>query len=322
MDKRRRSQLFNLLKVLVSVGLLAYLFLFRIDLRALGAAVSRARWGVLAFAALLAISSVPLRAVRWFALLRGLDIEVPLPRLIVLYFVGAFFNVFLPTGLGGDAVRVVELARYTKKTPEAVGTVLVDRANGLWVLFVMGLVALPFAARYVPSETLLVIGGVSLAAVIGGWVVMGTRFVPWLGSKVRLPGQAKLERFYHAVSGCGYVALAQASAISLLFNLLNVLINYTIARGFGVDRPFGIFAVFAPLLSVSLLVPSIGGLGVREAAHILFYGTVGVDEATATAMGLTQYAVGTLVPGLIGGVLYAIEGAAGLRKGREEETPQ
>jgi len=320
--QKRRARLFNVLKVAISVGMLAYVLLVRVDLGELAGVVADARWGYLAAAALLAILGVALRAVRWRALLRALQIDVDLRRLVGLYFVGTFFNIFLPSGFGGDAVRTMELARQSKRTPEAIGTVLVDRANGLWVLFILGLIAMPFAARYVPTDTVLLLSVVSGAAVVGGWIVMGTAFLPWLGGKIRLPGQAKLERFYQAVSRCGRRALGQASAVSLLFNLINITINYTIARGLNVDRPFWIFFAFAPMLSISLLVPSIGGLGVRETAHMMFYGTVGVTSAAATAMGLAQFAAQTLVPGLIGGVLYAIEGMRGLRVEPEGEAQE
>ncbi len=320
--QKRRARLFNVLKVAISVGMLAYVLLVRVDLGELAGVVADAHWGYLAAAALLAILGVALRAVRWRALLRALQIDVDLRRLVGLYFVGTFFNIFLPSGFGGDAVRTMELARQSKRTPEAIGTVLVDRANGLWVLFILGLIAMPFAARYVPTDTVLLLSVVSGAAVVGGWIVMGTAFLPWLGGKIRLPGQAKLERFYQAVSRCGRRALGQASAVSLLFNLINITINYTIARGLNVDRPFWIFFAFAPMLSISLLVPSIGGLGVRETAHMMFYGTVGVTSAAATAMGLAQFAAQTLVPGLIGGVLYAIEGMRGLRVEPEGEAQE
>ena len=319
MGPKLRTVSFNVLKIAISLGMLAYVLLVRVNLSDLAAVVSDARWGFLVLGALLALAGVALRAVRWLVLLRALDIDVPLGRLVQLYFVGSFFNAFLPSGFGGDAVRTIELARHSKKTPEAIGTVLVDRANGLWVLFLMGLLSLPFAARDMPRDTLLFVGAVAVSFAVGGWVVMGTAFVPWLGSKVRLPGQAKLERFYSAVSGCGYGALARASGISLLFNLMNITVNYLIARGLNVDRPYAIFVAVAPILSISLLVPSIGGLGVRETVHMLMYGTVGVGEATATAMGLAQYGVQTLVPGVIGGVLYAVEGAAGLRNQTERE---
>jgi uncharacterized membrane protein YbhN (UPF0104 family) len=317
--REHRAMLFNALKVVVSVGMLAYVLFVRVDLGELAAIVADARWGYLAIAALLAILGVALRAVRWRALLRAIEIEVHLRRLVGLYFVGTFFNIFLPSGFGGDAVRTMELARQSKRTPEAIGTVLVDRANGLWVLFILGLIALPLAAQHIPADTVLLLGALSGTAVIGGWIVMGTAFLPWLGAKVKLPGQAKLERFYGAVSGCGRAALGQASGVSLLFNLMNITVNYLIARGLNVNRPFWIFFAFAPILSVSLLVPSIGGLGVRETAHMLMYGTVGVTDAAATAMGLAQFAVQTLVPGLIGGVMYAIEGMHGLSAHPEHE---
>ncbi|MBN1639776.1 MAG: flippase-like domain-containing protein [Anaerolineae bacterium] len=315
-----RAGLLNVFKVAISVGMLAYILLVRVDLRELSTVVAQARWAYLALGGVLAIAGVAIRALRWRALLRALDIAAPLRRLVGLYFVGTFFNSFLPSGLGGDAVRMMELARESKRTPEAIGTTLVDRANGLWVLFLMGLLALPFAARYIPLQTAILLGGAAAVAVAGGWLVMGTAFVPWLGSRVRLPGQAKLERFYGAVSGCGYAALGQASLVSLVFNLMNITINYLIARGLNVERPFWVFFAFAPLLSISLLVPSIGGLGVRETAHMLMYGTVGVGSAAATAMGLAQFAIQTLLPGTIGGVLYAMEGARGLHRPPDQEV--
>ena len=321
MNAKLRSLLFNAIKIAVTIGMLAYVLLVRINWGDLLAVISGARWSFLLVAVLLAVGGVALRAVRWLALLSALDIDVSLGRLIGLYFVGTFFNIFLLSGLGGDAIRMMELARHSKRTPEAVGTVLVDRANGLWVLFLVGLLALPVAARDIPFGATISIAAVALAVLVGGWVVMGTRFVPWLGSKVRLPGQAKLERFYRAVSGCGYLALGQASAISLLFNVINIAVNYLIALGLNADLPFVVVAAFTPILSISLLLPSIGGLGVRETAYMLTYGTVDVSNTTATAMGLAQFGVQTLIPGLIGALLYAVEGAAGLR-GQQSELQE
>jgi len=315
-QKSLRSTLFHVLKIAISVGMLAYVLLVKVDLGELAHAVLQARWGLLVVAAVMAIAGVALRAVRWLALLRALDIGVPLGRLVKLYFVGTFFNIFLLSGFGGDAIRMMELARHSKKTPEAIGTVLVDRATGLWVLFVLGLVALPFGGASVPRETALLVAAVSIAGVIGGWVVMGTGLLPWLGSKVRLPGQAKLERFYQAVSGCGYAALGQACAVSLLFNLLNITINFLIGRGLNAELGFGVFVLYTPILALSLMLPSVGGLGVREEAYRLMFSTVGVADSLAVAMSLTTFALQTVLPGLIGAALYAIEGAAELRAQR------
>ena len=80
-----------------------------------------------------------------------------------------------------------------------------------------------------------------------------------------------------------------------------------------VQLPPGVFVAFAPILAMSLLLPSVGGLGVREEVHRLLYGTVSVANSTAVAMSLSTFGVQTLLPGIVGAVLYALEGAAGLR---------
>jgi uncharacterized membrane protein YbhN (UPF0104 family) len=308
-----KSKLFNIAKILISATMLTYVLL-TIDLRDLRDAVLHARWEYLALAAILVLCSVPLRAVRWAILLRALGIRVPLGRLVKLYFVGTFFNIFLPTGFGGDAIRMMELARISKQTPEAIGTVLVDRATGLWVLFAIGLVALAFGYGVLPVQTALFIAAVAATGLVGGWVLMGTRFLPWLGTRVKLPGQAKLERFYRAVSGCGYAALGWACGVSLLFNLLNITVNFLIARAMNVDQPYTVFLMFTPILSISLMLPSVGGLGVREATFKQLYRTVGVSDGVSVAMSLTNFVLQPVLPGLIGGLLYVFEGASELSR--------
>jgi uncharacterized membrane protein YbhN (UPF0104 family) len=305
-ERAGRSPRLNALKVLVSGGLLAYLLIFQLDLSALWSTVRRARWSYLAVAGLLMIVGTALRALRWRALLRPLEIDVPLSRLIYLYFVGSFFNIFLPSGLGGDAVKMAELARLTKRTPEAVGTTLVDRATGLWVLFVLALLALPFSRTLLPAGWLPVVGVGAAVGVLGGWAVMGTPLLPWLGRKIRLPGQEKLERFYDAVARLGYPALGRACLVSLVFDSLLIAFNVLIARGFDVQLPLGVFLLFTPIISFSLTLPvSIGGLGVREQTYALLFGALGVTEEAAVAMSLTNYALSNLLVGLLGGVWYA-----------------
>ena len=303
------KRVFNVLKVVVSAGLMIYLLAFQIDLGQLWQVVRRAQWGYLVVAMLLMVAGTALRAVRWRILLQALGIQVPLDRLVHLYFVGSFFNIFLPTGLGGDAIKMAELARSTGRAPEAIGTTLVDRATGLWVLFVLAVLALPFSYTLLPQGWAPIIALGTLGGVVGGWVVMGTPLIVWLGSKIRLPGQEKLERFYRSVSQLGYRALGQACIVSLVFDVLLIIFNVLIAYGLGVDQPLGIFLLFTPIISFSLALPiSIGGLGVREQTYVLLFGSLGVSDTAAAAMSLTNYALTNLMVGLLGGVLYALEG--------------
>ncbi len=303
------KSVWNSLKILVSTGLIAYLLIFQVNVRQLGATLATTRWPYVIAAALVMVFGTALRGLRWQVLLEALDMHVPLRTLIHLYFVGAFFNMFLPSGFGGDAVKMAKLAQETGQTPESIGTTLVERATGLWVLFLMALIALPFSRHLLPPAWHLPILTLTAGGVAGGFLVMGTPLLPWLGSKIRLPGQAKLERFYHSVAQLGYPALLKACGVSLLFDALLILFTWLLAESVDVHQPLGVYLLFTPIISFSLALPiSIGGLGVREQTFVTLFAAVHVDAAAATAMSLLNYVITYLVVGLLGGLFFMLEG--------------
>lgn len=298
----------NLVKILVSVGLILYILLYQVELDEVWSTLVQARLAPLLLSGALMISSIVIRSIRWQVLLHALEIRIPLNRLIHLYFIGGFFNLFLPTGMGGDAVKMARLAQATGRAPESIGVTLVERATGLWVLFVLALLALPFSYELLPAAWFVPITAIAVAGVVGGWLVMATPLLPWLGGKVRLPGQVALERFYRSVSLLGYKALGLACLVSLVFNLSLIWVMALIAQSLGLDLPIGLFFLFTPVISFSLTLPiSVGGLGVREQTFILLFAAVGVTAATATAMSLFFYVLTTLLIGILGGVLYILE---------------
>ncbi len=124
-----------------SASLLLALILRQVHWAEVRAALRRIDLGWLAVAWGLFLLGVIVRAVRWQTLLNALGVHRPLRELSAWYFVGGFFNVILPTGFGGDAVRVAELAQDTQRLDLALNSVVVDRYLGLMVLLGMGLAA-------------------------------------------------------------------------------------------------------------------------------------------------------------------------------------
>lgn len=308
-----RQRLFNAFKIVVSLGLIAFI-LTRVGLAETWNALRGAHWGFIIIALALFVLTLPLRALRWQALLDGLGVHVPIARLTGLYFVGTFFNIFLPTGFGGDVIRAVELTQDSRHGAEAIGTVFVDRLTGLLVLFVIALAALPFSYRLVETEVAAAIVILALSGVVGGWLLLQGDLLGRIGRRLSfLPTQDKLEKLYRAVGGCGQRALAWALVVSVLFNLTNILVNYLIALALDVHLSPWYFFAFVPIISFSLTLPvSLGGLGVREGTYLLLFGQAGVAPEQALALSLAYYAI-TVVTGLLGGLLYAIEGARGLK---------
>ena len=75
-------------------------------------------------------------------MLKAQDIEIPLRFLIGSVFVGQFFNSFLPTTIGGDAMRAYDTAALSKDSTKSVVSVLADRLIGVFALVFLALLAL------------------------------------------------------------------------------------------------------------------------------------------------------------------------------------
>jgi hypothetical protein len=307
----------NIARVLISAGALAFLF-WQLNPAEIVAQLRQADLRYLLAALGLFVLSLVIRAGRWYVLLRSLDPDVPFARLLRLYFVGQFFSSFLPSQFGGDAVRALELTQDTESAA-AVGTVLLDRMTGLLTLFVIGLGVLPFQAQRMEPVLVVMLLGVSGGGLlVGGLILEGRllrRLTRWLPAPLSLTEQGPLAKVYAAITSCGWPAVLSAMGISFAFNVLNVLINWLCGRAVGIGIELGYFFAVTTLLSVSGLIPSIGGWGVREMVSTAIFAPVGAAREVAAALGASLGLV-TLAAGLLGGVVYAVEIALELRARR------
>src|ERR687885_1930959 len=120
----------RLVRPLVSAAILLGLA-GRMDWGQVAAAFRSLRWGdwLAALAVFLVTQMVSALRWQWFA--RPLGFTEPLRRFVGLYFVGMFFNLLLPTSIGGDAVRAVALHPGPGRRVAALLSVLLDRLSGL-----------------------------------------------------------------------------------------------------------------------------------------------------------------------------------------------
>lgn len=299
--RKHRSTLLKAAVTIVGLGIV----LSQIDLRNVSETLLSAQWGWLGITFGLILLSLVIRAVRWFFLLEGLGVTLSLGRLVALYYVGNFFNAFLPTSFGGDVMRVVEVTRDVP-TEVAAGTVIVDRLTGLLMLFVMALLSLPFRPEDFPPGLLALVIAVSVIGLLGGIVLLDGRLILRIGrflpAVLSPTGTGPVAKILSAVNAVGWRAILKALGMSLVFNAVLVLWWWTAARALEFDIPFTHFLLVVPILSISLLIPSIGGLGPREAvAPTLFASQIADDSAVA--LSLLVFFLQRL-SGLPGGPLY------------------
>jgi uncharacterized protein (TIRG00374 family) len=316
----KRKSLASLLKIALSVGLL-FVVLRQVSWQQVWLTLRGARWPYLVAAFGLSLLGVGVRAYRWQVLLDALGIRVSLARLTSLYFVGTFFSDFLPTGVGGDVVRAYEVAQQTENRAGAVGTVLVDRATGLLVLFLMASFALLFGFRLVGPQIVAIVLLLTAASWGGCILLMRRDWLQRLGLLRWVEKVRQVQEVYDAVRACGSRAIVMALGVSFILNVLLITMNYLIALALGVQVSIWYFLLFVPIISFLLMLPvSLSGWGVREGGYIYLFGQAGVAAPLALTMSLLVQSF-QLALGLVGAVIYIGEGMRGLgtreRSGRD-----
>jgi glycosyltransferase 2 family protein len=251
------------------------------------------------------------RAYRWGSLVWALGVRVGGLRLVELHFVGAFFGMFLPTGVGGDAIKMYELSREDHKTSAAISSVLVDRFTGLFVLFAIASIALLGGYNLVAQEIRLLIALVFVLSLAAVALVLQRTWMEGWGRRLgldRLFARIKILReLYLSLHLYSPAALLRATGASAVWNLCLIFSYYLLGRAVGIELSLWYYLLFVPVISVLLLVPSVGGLGIREGATVLLFRQVGIGDARALALALA-YVVIRLTEALIGACLYVLQG--------------
>jgi uncharacterized membrane protein YbhN (UPF0104 family) len=285
------------LKLVVTGGLLAYLF-STIDLASVARIVVSASWGWVAAGFLLYLALQGLCAWRWLWLARVLNLDGTWTAFLRYYYVGMFFNLFLPTGVGGDVYRCYYLARSAADWRRAIVSVLADRGVGFGTMCVIAVVAtLAFGEVHLPPW----LGWALATSVVAALVLLGAGWAS-RGPLRSIRDAAPLVFEFFRRPGI----LLFVAGLSFLLQSLVIVVNIFNARALHLDVPVVFYFIFIPLIAVATMIPiSLNGLGVREGAFVFFLAQVGVAEAQALALALLWLAV-LVGSSLIGGAVWLV----------------
>lgn len=199
---------------------------------------------------------------------------------IKLYLLGMFYNLFLPGGIGGDAYKGYVLKKkYEVKTKSVVSILILDRLNGLLLIFVIScLLALFLIENRINSYKILF--GIAIVLSILVFWVFNKRFFSFV-----------YPVFWKSLGFSALVQLTQLVSVLFILKALDVEGNY-------------IAYLFIFLLSsiVSVLPLTIGGIGSREV--VFYYGALwlALDENTSVSISMLFFLITAAVSLL--GIVY------------------
>jgi len=302
------SRLKTALRWVVTLGLLAALVLV-VDVESVVAILLTADPSLLGLALLVALSDRAMMIGKWIPLARVLVPSVRIGVAVKAYFGASFASLFLPSSVGGDAVRAYAVGRDRDQVTEIAVSIVVERALGFIGLSTIVGGVLLLALGSVPEARRLLLWVLGAAALGGIVLVLPVVVGDELPFKRGEDGWwGRLHSLWNRmVTGYKRYAdhprlLAVVGLLSALEQLFPVAIVWVLARA--LDVPAGVFALaLATLISMFLkrLPVAIDGIGVVEGALVYFLGLFGVDADQALAIAVANRAVTTIVvlPGAV-----------------------
>ncbi|WP_457595470.1 lysylphosphatidylglycerol synthase transmembrane domain-containing protein [Hydrogenimonas sp.] len=267
-----KSKLKLLLKILFTAGALWFV-LQKVELPRLRESLAGADplwlFGALLFFNLSKIAS----ALRLNLYFRAISLRLSEGYNLILYYVGMFYNLFLPGGIGGDGYKVYLLNRHYKSgVKPLLQAVLLDRLSGLagLVLYAALLFAASDYAAMIPYALPLAL--LAAAAVFPvAWLAtryLFVRFLPVFNATM--------------LWGLGVQLLQLASA-------------WCILKSLGVAEYQLEYLTLFLVSSVAAVLPlTIGGVGIRELTFLYGLGWIGIEPSLGVTFSFLFFAVTAL----------------------------
>jgi uncharacterized membrane protein YbhN (UPF0104 family) len=267
--------------------------------------------GFLGLAFVAGLSALMLTFVRWYIMVRAVDLPFRLADAIRLGFIGFFFNTMMPGSVGGDAIKAWFLAREQKsRRTTAVATVIMDRVIALWAL--VWFVALLGSAFWLgglikgkgDTECKQVV--ITALAIVGtsftGWLILG--LLPDARAEIFAGRLEKLPKVGHAAAEFWRAAWVYHRRPKTVFGVLVftwlghigfILAFYFSMRTLYDDAP----GQEVPSLIQHFLIVPIGmviqamplfpgGAGIGELGYGLLYDWLGRSEASGVLGSMVQ----------------------------------
>ena len=240
--------------------------------------LSQSRLYLLVLSAIFFMFSKLLSAYRLNYFLRSVDILLPEVANIKLYWLGMFYNLFLPGGIGGDGYKVFYLHRkLNAPVKKSVLATIFDRLSGLLALLILCLIFALFIGKMIIPGIYLII--LAVAGVLLFYFIVHRWFTA----------------FYHSLHMTNLLALGtQLAQVISAFLILSALGN----EAHTVEYLF----VFL-ISSVIAVIPfTIGGIGAREVAFLYASEWLNLDVSISIALSLLFFFITALVS--LAGIIY------------------
>lgn len=312
------------MRVGVSLGLLGLLFwLMRDEFKKIWGTLCASDPLFVVGAILLFALNVGFLSYRLKIIFEGENLYLSFWDSVQLTYIGYFFNNFMPTAVGGDVVKAHYASQANRKRMQSYASVLMDRFIGLYSFLIIAAVALAVNWRGFQIPMLREVVFVFLLLGVVGFVIIANRRIANLMERFfrkikMLRLGEKLENLYGIVHDYRnrLDVIGKSMLVSVIGQSIYFIVIFLLFTALGQEIGIGNIFLIMPVVTFISMVPSLGGLGVREGAMVAFFAPLaGKDNAFAASLLLLFL---LFMISLMGGIIYFWWGVSG-RKEKEAQ---
>lgn len=293
--KNKRTKF--ILKAGISVVLFAWV-VAKVDWKTAWGFVSQVSFPLLFLYIVILVSGMTVSAYKWQILTRYKGFRKSLRWHFETYLAGTFVNNFLPSTLGGDTYRAIQLGtdKEGRRSP-AVSTIFFDRLTGIWSLALLGcLFSFVQYTSMAPHPLWLGIA-ITMGVLVAGDMILTLDkrgFFVGLGRYFSKPIEHLIVEI---ASYRDETTVKRVFGLAIAFNLIGVgLANYILFHAFGL--PVGILQFLSVIFIINAIaaIPvSVNNIGIKEWAYFVFFGYLGLSTDVAVTVAIVSRFVQMLI---------------------------
>ena len=276
-SEKVKKYLLNFLKFVVSAAAILWV-LHNVSFKEVLKVFSTSNGWLLLVAAMFLFSSFVLSGFRQNLSFRSTGAHLTPVLNLKLFWLGLFYNLFLPSGIGGDGIKVYLVNKYRQNgVKKNIGAMLVNRISGLVAVGMITIVL-----YYISGDEFKI-----------GWI--GWLGIPFLYLLYYFVLRFFLKSFLpiHAGLFSWSMVLQLMQLLSALF-ILNAFHQYDNISEY-------LFLFFFSTIATALPI-TIGGLGAREVVFLLGAKYLHLDNELSIAMSFMTYLISALAS--LGGIYW------------------
>ena len=304
------------LRALISISLLAYLIYLAEPSKIIE--VLNGVWtgdglGYLAGALLMFMLAYIALSIRWQVLVSGYGLRIPTHVLFQYYLIGLFFNNFLPTGIGGDVLRIYNLIKRSGERTIGFASVLTERLMGVTATLILAIFALLFLSRGVKTNLLLLFAiGLLFGIILFFFLIFQDKFFNKFAARVEKITLFRIgERVYKFLEALRFYQDSKTIYLKILFislisQSLIITMTFLLAKALNIQVSLLYLFFVVPITFLLTMLPSINGLGVREGGFVFLLGRIGISDAAAVSLSFSTILIPMIVS-IAGGILFMMQ---------------